>query len=101
MDRCPLEEAKRIAAGGLSFRIPAGQGLFPPRDVANAFFGCGYDDLPRDDVLEWEPFSLSAEDFDALLGWWRLTHPEARVDRLGVVGADFSRWFSQAVRQAG
>jgi hypothetical protein len=92
-----LEQAKRIASDGLTFRIPAERGLFPPRDVANAFFACGYDDLPGEDVLEWEPFDLSEEDYDALLAWWRSIHREARVERLGVDGADFSRWFTRAV----
>jgi hypothetical protein len=96
----PFEQAKRIASDGLSFRISAENDLFPPRDVANAFFGCGYDDLPGEDVLEWEPFHLSEEEYVALLAWWRSMRPEARVERLGVNAADFSRWFSFVVRQA-
>jgi len=95
----PFEEAKRIVTDGLSFRIPAERGLFPPRDVANAFFGCGYDDRPGEQILEWAPFCLSEEEYAALLAWWRSAHHGARVERLGVDGADFSRWFSRAVRR--
>ena len=96
-----LQEAKRIATEGLSFTIPADSGLFPPRDVANAFFACGYDDLPREQVLEWEPFALTADEYRYLLEWWRAGHPGSRVARLGVRGADFSRWFTAAIRRAG
>ena len=101
MRAMPLDEAKRIATGGLSFQIVAESGLFPPRDVLNAFFNCGYDDENSDDVAEegvlrWEPFALSPEEFDELCRWWREGHPEARTDGLSVRGADFSEWFTRA-----
>jgi hypothetical protein len=89
-----LEQAKRITTEGLSFRIPEERGLFPPRDVANAFFACGYDDRPQEQVLEWAPFELSEDQYQTLLEWWQATHPGTRVDRLGVRGPDFSAWFS-------
>ncbi|GMU20106.1 MAG: hypothetical protein AMXMBFR13_02060 [Phycisphaerae bacterium] len=92
-----LPLAKRIVTKGLSFRIPEERGVFPPRDVANAFFACGYDDLPEEEVLEWEPFELSEGEYRALLAWWQVTHPGARVDRLSVRGSDFSRWFTAAI----
>ena len=95
-----LRQAKRIATRGLSFRIPAEAGLFPPRDVANSFFACGYDDLPDEEVLEWEPLELSEDEYRALFEWWQVTHPEARVERLGSRGPGFSRWFSKAIRRA-
>lgn len=97
MAASPLDQAKLIACDGLTFQIAAESGVFPPRDVANAFFECGRDDLPGEGVLEWRPFTLSEGEYHSLLSWWRQTHPEARVDRLGVQGADFSRWFAAAV----
>ncbi len=97
MNPKPLDQAKHIATVGLTFRIPAEWGLFPPRDVANAFFGCGYDDLPDGNVLEWKPFGLPADDYAALLTWWQSVHPAARVERLGLDdGAEFPRWFARA-----
>jgi hypothetical protein len=97
-----LQQAKRIATEGQSFRIPAAAGVFPPRDIANAFFACGYDDRRDDDeaVFEWEPFELTEEEYQALLEWWQVEHPGAHVDRLAVPDADFSPWFSAAVREA-
>jgi hypothetical protein len=95
-----LQQAKRIVTEGMSFRIATNAGTFPPRDVANLFFACGYDDLPAEEVLKWEPFELTEHEYQALLGWWQVTHPGARVDRLGMTGADFSRWFTAAARRA-
>ena len=94
-----LRQAKLVATEGQSFGIPAGAGVFPPRDVANAFFACGYDDRWDDDeaVLEWEPFELTEGEYRALLEWWQIDHPGARADRLGLPAADFSPWFSAAV----
>src|SRR5688572_297543 len=100
MDSPALQQARRIAAEGLSFRIPAEGTVFPPRDVANAFFACGYDDLPDEQVIEWEPFELTPEEYRALLEWWREKHPKARVERLGLRGSNFSRWFSAAIGRA-
>jgi hypothetical protein len=97
MTRYPLREAKRIASQGLSFQIPANAGCFPPRDVPNAFFACGYDDLPNRGILDWKPFRLSESEYQALLAWWQLSHPEARAARLRLRGSDFSRWFSHAI----
>ena len=98
MASAELEQAKRIATDGLSFRIPAERGLFPPRDVANSFFACGYDDRAEEAVLEWEPFELSEDEYRAFWDWWQATHAAARVDRLGVPGSDFRAWFAAAVR---
>ena len=80
----------------MSFRISAERGLFPPRDVANSFFACGYDDLPDEEVLEWEPFELSEDEYRSLFEWWEATHPGSRIDRLGLRQAEFSLWFSAA-----
>lgn len=100
MNPKPLDQAKHIATVGITFRIPAERGLFPPRDVANAFFGCGYDDLPSEDVLEWEPFSLPEDDYAALFVWWQSVHPDASVQRLGLdEAANFPQWFDLALRQ--
>ncbi len=99
MTDSPLMLARRIATEGLSFRIPRGRGLFLPRDIANAFFACGHDDLPNQDVLEWPPFTLSEEDYRSFFAWWKVSHPDARIDRLGVRGADFASWFRAAVDQ--
>lgn len=96
----PFDQARQIISTGLSFRIAADSGLFPPASVINAFFNCGYDDLPGDDVLKWEAFSLTKQEYDSILAWWRTTHPQTRVDGLGVDAADFSAWFSRAVQQA-
>ena len=97
-----LQQAKRIATEGLSFKIPAAAGVFPPRDVANAFFACGYDDTGggEEDVMRWEPFELTEDEYWALLEWWQIEHPGASVDRLGLEGSDFSPWFTAAVRPA-
>jgi hypothetical protein len=92
-----LERAMHIAATGLTFRIAESSKLFPPRDIANAFFACGYDDLPAEQVLEWEPFRLAEDEYRALLEWWLTKHPGALVNRLGVADPDFSRWFGAAV----
>ena len=92
-----LHQAQWIVTDGLSFRIPAGRGVFPPRDIANAFFACGRDDGPGEDLLRWEPFALSDDDYDALLSWWRVAHLNAAVDRLDVSDADYSLWFTRAV----
>ena len=97
MQHSPVQTAKRVARAGLSFRIIAEHGVFPPRDVLNAFFACGYDDAPRGRVLKWKPFSLTASEYDDLLEWWRSSHPAARVDRMRVRGANFSRWFTRAI----
>src|SRR4051794_21482851 len=94
-----LQQAKLVATEGQSFRIPAAAGVFPPRDVANAFFACGYDDRRDDDdaVLEWEPFELTEDEYRALRVWWQIDHPSAGVDRLGLPSADFSPRFAEAV----
>lgn len=100
-----LEQAKRVVERGTSFGIAARSGLFPPREVANAFFACGYDDLHEssggEEVLEWEPFALSASEYDALFVWRRASHPCTRIDALGVNDADFSRWFTTAIDHRG
>ena len=97
-----LQQAKRVATEGLSFAIPAAAGVFPPRDVANAFFACGYDDTGHgeEDVMCWEPFELTADEYRALVEWWQVEHPGACVDRLGLPGPDFSPWFSAACQRA-
>ena len=97
MSARPLATAKRIATKGLSFRIARDSGTFPPPDVANAFFRCGYDDLPDATVLEWKPFHLADAEYDALFARWRSRHPEAAVRRLRVRGPDFSKWFTRAL----
>ena len=92
-----LDTAKNILSRGLSFDICAEAGLFPPHHVANAFFACGYDDLPGEDVLTWEPFQLSADEYAQLLIWWRSHHPFSRVSALGEAGSNFSAWFTSAI----
>ena len=51
-------------------------------------------------MLKWEPFELAEAEYRALLEWWQVGHPGTRVDRLGINGSDFSRWFAAAVRRA-
>ena len=92
----PLDQAKDIAARGLSFRICERRRVFPPRDIANAFFACGRDDLIGEELLEWKPFSLSEGEYVALFEWWRNTHPATRIDRLGATDSDFVSWFGRA-----
>jgi hypothetical protein len=98
MARSPLQEAKRVAGEGLSFRIAEAARVFPPRDVANAFFTCGHDDhrADADVTLCWRPFELSDDEYEAFLQWWREEHPDARIDRFGIRGPEFSKWFSAA-----
>lgn len=94
----PLDRAKQIATVGLSFRVVAGSGVFPPPDVLNAFLACGYDDVDDPEgVLRWEPFALTPAEYDQLVQWWKTRHPAAGTDRLAVGGADFSDWFARAV----
>ena len=93
----PFEAAKRVAARGLSFHIVRDAGVFPQRDVLNAFLRCGYDDLPCERVLRWEPFSLTPAAYDRLVKWWRSAHPGSRVHRLSVRRPEFSLWFTRAI----
>ena len=67
----PVELAKRVAARGLSFHIVRDAGVFPPRDVLNAFLRCGYDDLPGERVQRWRPLSLTPAAYERLFKWWR------------------------------
>ena len=80
----------------MSFRILAKSGVFPPRRVLNAFFACGYDDLD-DEVLNWQPFQLTEEEYDRFFEWWRTLYSNSHVEDLGVYSADFSTWFTRAV----
>ena len=97
MPRTPLEQAKQVATNGLSFRIVEQSGLLPPQDILNTFLARGCDDLPDERVLEWEPSSLTQQEYRDLLAWWQLKQPRARVDRLDVQVAGFSRWFARAI----
>jgi len=81
----------------MSFKILVETGVFPPRGVANSFFACGYDDLPDENVLEWEPFQLSEDEYIQFFTWWRSRHKTARVDSLGLSNSDFSGWFTRAI----
>lgn len=91
-----LNEAKRVAEQGMSFDIVRRSGLFPPRDVLNAFFACGYDDREDGDVLRWSSFALAEADYEAFIAWWLETHAAARADRLDVEDAEFNQWFTRA-----
>jgi hypothetical protein len=101
MSMSPVDRAKRVARRGLSFKIVADSGAFPPPNVLNAFLGCGVDDRADERLLWWVPFVLTAEQHRELLEWWKLDHPEARVRRFSVRDADFSRWFTRAVDSRG
>jgi hypothetical protein len=93
----PVDQSKRIASRGLSFGIVADSAAFPPRDILNAFFSCGYDDLPAERVLRWPPFTLSPAQYATFFRWWKSTHARARLSRLRVKHSDFQRWFTRAV----
>jgi len=58
---------------------------------------CGEEFSAVSEALHAEHKCILGAEYDALLAWWRETHPGARVDRLGVRGPDFSRWFCAAV----
>jgi len=92
-----LETAKQIATDGLSFDIVSKSSTFPPREILNAFFACGYDDGVDESTIHWQPCSLNTMDFNQFFLWWKQIHPDANIDDLGVTTPDFSRWFATAI----
>lgn len=77
----------------------------PPLEVFNAFMACGYDDVEEaacvevdpmnrgGAVLEWEPFALTAAEYDAFLTYLRSIGKRFEVVDYGT--SDFGEWFTR------
>ena len=53
---------------GLSFRLMLSWGRLPPLETMNEFLACGRDDTSDTDegLLQWDPCSISAAEYDEL-----------------------------------
>ena len=59
-------------------------GYFPPRKFLNQFFSQGSDPCDQDGRMDcWKPFTLSENEYNAILTWWLSKYPDANLDDLG------------------
>lgn len=87
-----VTKAITIATKGLTFDIVRQSGLLPPMDVLNSFFQCGIDDVESGITLHWEPFALSAAEYDEFFQACQKSIGQLRIDALGC--EEYSTWFS-------
>jgi hypothetical protein len=79
------------------------RGNMPPLDVFNAFMACGHDDVEDvtcltidrmvGAVLEWEPFSLTASEYEEFLEYLR--HIGKRFEIVDYGTSRFEDWFTK------
>lgn len=88
--RNALELAKRVLAAdeaGLYgiFGVIGTSGYFPPRPFLNEFLKWGSDPCDQDGRIDpWPPFTLTPDEYYAVLSWWTAGHVGAVEDALGV-----------------
>lgn len=86
--RSALESAKLVLAANEAvqfgiFGVVGSSDVFPPREFLNQFFAVGGDPCDQDGrMFIWEPFSLSATEYAALLDWWLMKHSAVTENRL-------------------
>lgn len=88
----------------MSLKNAVARGVMPPLAVFNDFMACGYDDValdngylaidsqnPQGAVIEWTPFSLTAEEYDAFLDHIKSLGTPFEVRDIGV--STYQEWF--------
>ncbi len=85
-----LEAAKQVLAADEEvlygiFGMIGVSGLFPPRTFLNEFLMRGSDPCDQDGRMsDWQPFTVSPEEYHELKSWWVAHHAGAVEDRFGV-----------------
>ena len=82
---------------GLSFRLMLSWGLLPPLQTMNDFLACGRDDTDAEDgLLQWEPFSLTAAEYDRLARELRRRGHEVSLETVpaGRSAPSYETWFA-------
>lgn len=88
----------------MSLRNAVRHGHMPPLEIFNQFMACGYDDvdggidyIPEGPfsgaVLDWEPFSLSAQEYNQLLAYIREQGGAISIESFNA--STFGEWFSK------
>ncbi|TWU05743.1 hypothetical protein Pla52n_14580 [Stieleria varia] len=89
-----VAKAVTIATKGLTFDIVRQSGLFPPIHLLNSFLRCGVDDAGSEIILQWEPFTLNASEYDEFYETCKTLMGNLAVDGLGCDA--YAGWFSAA-----
>ena len=67
------------------FGVIESSGYFPPRPFLNEFLAVGHDPCDQDGrMAPWQPFALTAAEYDAVKTWWFSSHPSSVESQLGV-----------------
>ncbi|WP_180801671.1 hypothetical protein [Vibrio parahaemolyticus] len=86
---CILSENKKVRYG--MFGYINGEKYFPPLEFFNDFLKGGNDPCDQDGLMgKWTPFTLSEEEYQVVLEWWRLENPDFVVDTLDA--SDWNDW---------
>ena len=89
-----LNRAIEIFEKGLTFDIVKQSGLFPPLDILNLFFQCGFDDIESGRLLRWEPFILNRLEYIKFHEACENQAGKLQIDALGF--HRYADWFSAA-----